>query len=323
MATGDISNLVINSNGLTGSFDVENLSAGIPSSFESGKSAVINVQSDGYTGTTLTSSTGWSGDLAIGFDSATFASLTTYTLDTFTEAGSTALASHTPDTGAAWVALVNGGTVAVAAGGGYVTWSAVTGGGLWDFYASDSSQSDVRISATWNNLGTNQRLGVCFRGSDATNYWRFETRVGDSATGSVLTKVVAGVATAVSAITGSDIDGDHNYFDTSATETVQIVCNGSTIEVYFHGKLKMTATDTALSTNTKHGIGVRSVGPRCTDFSVGSYAGALTCNWHTEHYIASGDTVAITADAGLLTDGVSSSNAAAAVSGTNSSTLAQ
>jgi hypothetical protein len=333
MATGDFSNLAIESSGEYFTIDVENLSAAIPAGFEVGKSAWITIASDGYTGTTFTAGNGFTVDIPVYFVSASFAPSTVYNLDTFTEAGSTALASHTPDTGGAWVALVNGGTVAVAAGGGYVTWSAVTGGGQWDFYAVDSGQSDVRLSSIWTNTGTNQRLGMCFRGSNSSNYWRFETRVGASADGSILTKVVGGVSTAVtvvdadgnsvSAITGNDASGDPNYFVTSATETLQIVCNGSSIKVYFHGKLKMSATDSALATNTKHGIGTRSLGPRCTDFSVGSIAGVLTCRMASEHYVATADTTTFSADAGLLSDGVATSNAAVAVAGTNSSAIPQ
>ena len=89
--------------------------------------------------------------------------------DSFTDTGSTALASHTSDTGEAWT-LVSG-TATIDSGGTNVTGSAA-GIHIWGA-SGDTGFLQVLI----NHGGTaNANLGLLFRYSDVNNYWRVEIK---------------------------------------------------------------------------------------------------------------------------------------------------
>jgi hypothetical protein len=315
MATGDITNLVVNADGTSGSFLVADLVAGIPTAFEAGKSAVLNVQSDGYTGTTLTTSTGWSGELEIDFSDANFVSSgTTYANDTFTEGtGTPDISTHIPETdlgGTGWTG--SSGTYVVDSASGAAK-NTVTTGTTWS-YRFIGGAADGRLIC---NMGgsTNGRIGLCFRASDDNNLIRFQTRLGDTATGSQLIKRIAGVETTIATITGvGSVPAVNGAFKT------EIVLDGNDISVYIDGVLILSATESALNTNTKVGISSRVTSNFWYDFTFKENTGYVLVDWTTQHWVASGDTVTLTADAGLLTDGVDSSNAAVALAGTNGNT---
>jgi hypothetical protein len=318
MATGDITNLVVNADGTSGSFRVADLVAGIPTAFEAGKSAVLNVQSDGYTGTTLTSSTGWDGDLKIEHKESSFVSTgTTYASDTFTEAsGTPAMSAHVPEIdlgGGGWTGSL--GTYVVDSSSGAAK-NTVTAGTTWTYRVIECA-ADGRLVVPMQGA-TNGRTGLCVRYVDDNNLIRFQTRIADTATGAQLVKRVAGVETTIATITGIG-----SVPSSGAVFVTEIVLDGDDIKVYIDGVLILSATESAFNSNTKAGISSRSTSNFWYEFSFKQNAGYVLVNWYTEHYIAVGDTVAITSDAGLISDGTDSSNAAIAVSGTNSSTLAQ
>ena len=321
MAAGDISNFVVNADGVSGSFRVADLLAGVPTQFESGKAAVLNVSSDGYTGTTLTTSTGWTGDQAIAFDDATFVPTgTTYVQDSFTEGSDTNLTAHTPNTdveAGGWT-VVGGSqvyTVETANGRCHSTTSA--GGVAWGLALCDAGVADGRQSVLLKGGSTNTRLGPVFR-SDGTvsNYWRVEFFT-NSATGVRITKVVGG-----SVINVQTVAGTGNTL-TTGDNTCEVVLSGSSIKVFLNGALILDITDSSLSTNTFHGFGsLASALPEFDNYAFSQNAGYVEVDFTCQQPIHDADTIAITADAGLVTDGTTASNAASAISGTNSSAIA-
>lgn len=193
-----------------------------------------------------------------------------YVLDNFVEASDTALASHAPDTdleAGGWSALYNGSIVVVRGGLGYAQWTANTGGGQPDLYGIDSGVTDYRIELDVFGGTINNRVCIPFRGIDGDNCYYLQFRIGDPAEGVILYSRIGGSLTNVSQITGTDGEGDPNYLLLSTDEFITVLVQGTTMELYFHGKLKMSVPIPSLTTGTIVGIGARNTPPQFKRFA--------------------------------------------------------
>lgn len=124
------------------------------------------------------------------------------------------------------------------------TWSQGWDDGNGYYYPANASQAlagvsttlaDGTVGVTFDSVGA-RPMGILFRYSNSTNYWRV------SAT--KLTKVVAGAATDVATHSTPFAAGDR----------MNVVLNGSSITVKRNGASVATATDAFNSTATIHGI---------------------------------------------------------------------
>jgi len=117
----------------------------------------------------------------------------------------------------------------------------------------DSGSSNVVVSA--NNLGSTYGALV-LRALDNTNYIRCQT----SSTQALIYKVVAGVSTQLAVAANTHVAGDILSASINASNLIQLFVNGI---------LKCSATDSAGSTNTKHGIWGNNTGTYMyDDFSI-------------------------------------------------------
>jgi len=101
----------------------------------------------------------------------------------------------------------------------------------------DLATADVDVTVTLATIGTASAL--VFRFVDTSNYWMYHSAGGNT----YLYKNIAGSFTQVDVAATGAADGDVH----------RVVANGSSIRVYRNGTLKITATDSALSSATKHG----------------------------------------------------------------------
>jgi hypothetical protein len=127
--------------------------------------------------------------------------------DTFTETNTTALESHTPDTGAGWTKVFDDGATN--------TWNVIGGGGYASLNASDSDDGviyladtlptsvdyEVRVDFKRRDSG-DDTFEIIFKYKDANNFYYLQWSTNYS-TYCRLRKVEGGV--------GSDIEGNFNY----------------------------------------------------------------------------------------------------------------
>ncbi len=163
--------------------------------------------------------------------------------DSMTEAGATALAAHTSDTGEAWTlvsgtATVSGGTV-TGTSAGIHTWGAVGHTGF--------------LQALMTHNGTANRVqSLLFRYSDASNHWKIELRERSTSANIdvILIKRVAAADTIVAAI---------HVGTSSYTGTIGVSFFGDDIKVFVstgmeEDGLAMETTDTFNNTATVVGL---------------------------------------------------------------------
>jgi hypothetical protein len=181
--------------------------------------------------------------------------------DAFTRADGGLNGSTPTDGGGAWTAS---GNYAVASNRMAFTATGTPGEVAW----LESSLADGTYEATFPVL-TGERFEMMFRYADMSNFWT--AILYSDANLMRLYKIVGGSDTLVT---------DNSSVTLVSGDAFQIVLNGSAIDVRQNGVSRMTTTDSALSTNTKHGF--RSQGGnvvRVDDFSFtggGGGGGAAT-----------------------------------------------
>lgn len=174
--------------------------------------------------------------------------------DTFDRSDSASSLDTPSDGGSAWVVLQ--GTWGIASNQGY---SPSAGDG--DAAYLEASAADVEVQVSCPTVGN--APGVIARAADVDNWilWRY---FGDDTTFK-LYKKVAGSYTELGSYTATMSDGD----------TLKLKCSGNSLEGYVNGTLRVSATDSAGSTNTKHGLwSYLTSTARFNDFSITDLAGA-------------------------------------------------
>lgn len=197
--------------------------------------------------------------------------------DTFTEATTTALTSHTPDTGTGWTQEVAAtGAVANASGGDYVVASAnVTGDDLAVSAQPDPSTADVDVQMTLAALLTGSGsapFGVFARWADSSNFYGVQILpAGHAEVDAKLYKRVAGTYTVLASV-------DTTW---ATNDIVKLELRGTAIKVYKNGVEILSATDSSITAAGKAGIYWGQLSPngsnvnstwRGDDFSVTEFA---------------------------------------------------
>lgn len=152
--------------------------------------------------------------------------------DAFTRADSAVSLGSTEGTNVkAWSAL--SGTWGISTNAAYNPSATADGAAV-----IDASATDVTVTLSLAAGGT---AGICFRATDASNYYR-ACRFG---TDLQLQKRVAGVNTSLVA--------DFPYTPV-ANDVLVVIASGSSLTVKVNGVTRLTATDSTYLTQTKHGI---------------------------------------------------------------------
>lgn len=137
----------------------------------------------------------------------------------------------------------------------------------------DPLNADVTVSAKVSALASGQVLGLVFRYSTTTNYWRWRRTTGNQLQ---LEKVVSGTPTAVGGLVGDIVAGD----------TLKVVMNNHNIELYVNNTFISAHTDSFNATATRCGLLTDNPSgtTRFDDFSVSSEpTGGTTVN-DGDHY---------------------------------------
>jgi hypothetical protein len=180
--------------------------------------------------------------------------------DDFNRADSSSALGTPSDAGSAWVALA--GTWGIVSNAAYKVANAAT----YEAATLESSVSDVDVEVTLTQIGAAAAGGLVARATDNSNYIMTQH---DAGGGNIyLFKRVAGSFTQLgSTYSGGIIPGD----------VLKLTCNGSSLTVYKNGVSIITATDSAGSTNTKHGLFSHTAGttdsPRFDTFSITGLGG--------------------------------------------------
>lgn len=153
--------------------------------------------------------------------------------DNFNRADTTNAIGTPSDGGSAWVQ--SAGTWGISTNTGYES------GGLsqQNIAVLESSLSDVDVQVTVSTLGSDN--GLVARFLDTAHYLLFIYTAG---TGYRMFKDVGGFTQLGSTASGTGANGDVYKFSV----------NGSSLTGYVNGVSKITATDSAGSTNTQHGL---------------------------------------------------------------------
>ena len=176
---------------------------------------------------------------------------TTVFNDTFTEAGATTLASHTPDTGTSWTRILNTGatTYEVGAGTGVIRGTTVADGGA--LYTADTtlSTADYEVNIYVGALpGTTNVAVLAARIQDTNNMYAF--KFSSAVANSGLYKKSGGVWTLLSAATSGLLSGD----------TVRLRVVGNNIAVYRNNNVIASAVDPSpITAAGSAGLGIGSV----------------------------------------------------------------
>jgi hypothetical protein len=124
----------------------------------------------------------------------------------------------------------------------------------------ESSVSDVDVQAT--AVTVSAVVGLIARAADNNNYLNVSSASGS---GTSMYKRVAGSFTQLGSHATSAVDGD----------VLKFTVNGSSLTLYLNGVSRITATDSAGSTNTQHGLRSHNDASfRVDDFSITAIAAA-------------------------------------------------
>lgn len=186
--------------------------------------------------------------LGVGREGTAAGGFTTIT-DSFDRANSSS-SLGSADTGQAWVATL--GTWGISSNLAYIATAA--GGGVNAAYL-EASENDVAVQATFSTAAQGQRM--IGRYVDTDNYLFVHAETGGGAY--ALYKRVAGVDTSLGSYTVTIANGD----------VLKLNMSGNDLTVYLNGVSRITATDAAHNTATKHGLGCTTVTTqRWNDFSI-------------------------------------------------------
>lgn len=176
--------------------------------------------------------------------------ITTYVSDAFNRADS-ALTLGSADVGGAWTEAV--GTWGISSNAAYQVVSVGQ-----DLAYIDSGVANCTIRCTYSVAAQNSQR-ITARISDTSNYLILQT---ESNNAYKLYKFVAAAGTLLGNYNATPANGD----------ALMMVLNGSNIDVYLNGVLRISASDSFNSTQTPHGIGGanNATGARWDDFSVKS-----------------------------------------------------
>jgi hypothetical protein len=178
--------------------------------------------------------------------------------DTFNRGDSSTSMGTPSDGGSAWAA--NNGTWGIDTNRGYTSTST-------DHAAAtlESSVADVDVEVTIATVSAGIGMGVIGRFADTSNYLHFQYE--PTGTKFSLWKVVANTHTQL----GSDVVQTLN-----ANDVMRLSMSGSSINCYVNDVLKISQTESAGSSNTKHGLRTyQSNGTRFDDFSI-TGSGSIT-----------------------------------------------
>lgn len=175
--------------------------------------------------------------------------VTTYISDSFNRADS-AVSLGSADIGGAWTATT--GTWGISSNKGYL----VTDAGQ-DVAQIDSGVANCTIRCLYSTVGANSQRLV-FRFTDASNFLICQTE----GTAYKVYKYVAGGFTQLGTYSVTPADGDQ----------IMVVLNGSNIDFYLNGTLRISVSDAFNNTATRHGLGgANNTGAaRWEDYSVKS-----------------------------------------------------
>lgn len=186
-------------------------------------------------------------------------------MDNFNRADNTSTMGTPSDGGSDWVA--DQGTWGITGNAGYT----VAGAGDNQCIATlESSLADVSVECKITFVSTTD-CGIVGRVADSTNYILVAFR--DTGNTIELYTRIAGTFTSLGAYTGSVATGD----------VIKLTMNGASLEVFQNGISRLTASNGAGSSNTKHGLrqssDFGSGNTRFDDFSITGAAAADTGLW--------------------------------------------
>jgi hypothetical protein len=158
--------------------------------------------------------------------------------DSLTRADSNTTINPPSDGGSSWV-LDNGTEVwGIDANQGYT----VLQSGAQDVIVLQAGVADVTVQVTISVVGGLIDAGLVAREADNNNYLLF---IYSHGTGLLMYKNVAGVFTQL---------GSTAVYSISPGDILKFTVSGSSLTGYVNGVSKVTATDSAGSTNTRHGL---------------------------------------------------------------------
>jgi hypothetical protein len=182
--------------------------------------------------------------------------------DNFTRTDSSTALGTPSDAGSDWVA--GRGTWGISSNKGYL----VSDGGADNVNVAylESSLADVEVQVTISGLGANFDVALCGRVEGADDYILLVCRGGGNIV-ELYKKVSAGNFVSLDTDSGTPL-----------ASVMKLVMNGSTLEGWVDGVIRVSASDSHNSTATSHGISqytaVHATEIRYDDFSITSLAAA-------------------------------------------------
>lgn len=185
--------------------------------------------------------------------------MATFLVDTFTDTDSTAIASHTGETGATWTKH----TLSDVGSAGVVTANRARSSGAGDlagfWYSSGVPQSpDYDVVAIVRRLTTFATVAAVLGRFDTAALTGYRFSANNYGSAWILTKFVAGVQTDM----GGTYTGD---FALTTDYTMKLEMRGSTINCYVNGILRITTVDSAVTATGRAGIELQDSGAAGTD----------------------------------------------------------
>lgn len=173
--------------------------------------------------------------------------------DTFDESSLTNLTLHTPDTGDGWDEISNNSGLVLqvaASSAGYCSGSGGTALGDHILMGANvtypSANYSVQCDVIQNVVVADAPAFVTARALNLSNvYWAGLFRAAE-ATDIVLGKLSSGVR--------STLDSDNLDLDTTATKTLKLTVDGTSLSFYVDGTLRLSATDSDLTAAGQGGI---------------------------------------------------------------------
>jgi hypothetical protein len=173
---------------------------------------------------------------------------TTYFFDTFTGADNTNnLGAHTPDVSANTY-NINGQTFGINSNRAYVTPAASGAGWIFNANTNGSANGTFQVDITTGTTQGRTDMSLTFRGTASTS--NLQLVLADAAGGSSMSlyKVITGSYTQLATTTLS-------LLTPGTTHTISAVCNGTLIQCYLDGVLKITY-NTSTPYDAAKGIGL-------------------------------------------------------------------
>jgi hypothetical protein len=201
--------------------------------------------------------------------------------DTFTEASTTAIDSHTPDTGTGWVIEIDGGADLPTASGVDDALRVTSGTNsdrtiITSRPNPTSAEYDVQFTVTVLPSDADNPSWLVARYTDASNYYVAGTNGAANAADKKLVKNVAGVRTELASGDSADTIGDVFKFQV----------RNATKKLFRNGVELLSTTDNALTSTGSAGVAWGNAGTVATDdvsgitrldnYSVDEVAGAAT-----------------------------------------------